>query len=82
MIEVEKVNYDLDVSLDQFFSQMESSHFLFKQGGELSYNQLYKQKFHTNVRRKFQLWYKPPSNSIQIVNNLETIIFFSFYSYK
>lgn len=58
MIEVEKVNYDLDVSLDQFFSQMESSHFLFKQGrggGELSYNQLYKQKFHTNVRRKFQL---------------------------
>lgn len=33
MIEVEKVNYDLDVSLDQFFSQMESSHFLFKQGG-------------------------------------------------
>lgn len=57
MIEVEKVNYDLDVSLDQFFSQMESSHFLFKQGGggELSYNQLYKHKFHTNVRRKFQL---------------------------
>lgn len=56
MIEVEKVNYDLDFSLDQFFSQMESSHFLFKQGGgELSYNQLYKQKFHTNVRRKFQL---------------------------
>lgn len=32
MIEAEKVS-NLDVSLDQFFSQMESSHFLFKRGG-------------------------------------------------
>lgn len=55
MIEAEKVS-NFDVSLDQFFfTDGEFTFFIQAGGGGLSCNQLYKQKFYTNVRRKFQL---------------------------
>lgn len=56
MIEAEKVN-NLDVSLHHFFFTDGEFTFFIQAGGggELLYSQLYKQNFHTNVRRIFQL---------------------------